>query len=918
MPDTEELPEINRQCELLESELAVPTANDNCNGVVTVTHNAIFPITETTTITWTFTDESDNWTTQEQVVTIEDTIAPVPNTEELPGITMQCEVLESDIIVPTANDNCDGEIIGTTDITFPITETTTITWTYEDEAGNETTQEQLVTVLPSVIENVILNDVSATYDGSMHQIEVENLPDGATVTYSIDPTTENDNGATEAGIYEITAVVNPPSTAINCDDVVLTATLTIEKAILDITLEDATFLRDCTAHSLIISGDLPNGVNVTYTGNEQTETGTHTVTANIDGGNNYEDLTLTATMTIQEVQPEITNYHSCGDFLTQDVVIDLPSGWEARWYDSASSTTPITTIQNSGIYYVSAIKNNCESERVEVAVTVVHVQIPSGNTDQIFCGSATVTDLIVNHSSGSTLNVYDSEFGGTALSSGSSLNSGIYYISEQIDNCESERLAVNVTVIAISTPTTNVEHEFCDSATIEDLLINHTAGSTLLVYESLTQENPLAPGSALYTGTFYVSEKIGICESDRLAVQVSVVQTPDSLAPQTITICGFEVLQNITLGELPIADLVWYANETTQQPMNANSQVYSGTLYASQKVGICESPRTAITFEVNEVVPQPTASSQSFCESAVVSNLIVTGVEGAIFRWFDSATSTTPLANDEPLSNGTYYVSQELNGCESSRKAISVQVINIAAPQIANMSLCSGMTIAEVEIPATTGVTYKWYISPVAITALSPNTLLANNTYYISKVYNGCESERVAVDVEIVPVPNAPTGESNQSFVYNFSINEVTIADLVVNEENVLWFAHPDDAATLTNPLQSNMPLANNTTYYAVIVNDYGCVSDYLAVTVTVVLGEKRFDRAKLHYYPNPTQGILYIEYANIIENVEVYNAVGQLVKSQDFDSNKVTLDINELSNGTYLLKLSINGQQQLIKVMKK
>ena len=376
-------------------------------------------------------------------------------------------------------------------------------------------------------------------------------------------------------------------------------------------------------------------------------------------------------------------------------------------------------------------------------------------------------------------------------------------------------------------------------------------------------------------------------------------------------------MANVEIGQQPNADLVWYANETTPQPMNGNSQVYDGTYYVSQRVGVCESPRTAITFIVNEVLPQPTASSQSFCTSAVVSDLVVTGAEGAIFRWFDSATSTDVLADNEPLSNGTYYVSQELNGCESNRKAISVQIINTAAPQIANMSICQGTTIAEVEIPATTGVTYKWYVSPTAITALPATTMLTNGTYFISSSYNGCESERVVVDIETTPVPNAPTGEAQQSFVYNVSINEVTIADLVVNEADVLWFAHEDDAATLTNPLESDMPLSDGTTYYAVIVSDNGCVSDVFAVTVTVTLGNNKFDRAKLAYYPNPTQGILNIQYAETIERVEIYNTIGQLVGTQDFSSNQITVDMGNLSNGTYLLKLHIDGYQQLIKVVK-
>lgn len=569
--------------------------------------------------------------------------------------------------------------------------------------------------------------------------------------------------------------------------------------------------------------------------------------------------------------------------------------------DAGDTTYEVTATSSKG----------CEAT-FETSVSVSEVITPDIE-DVYLCVPTSVEEAVE-----SALNLvwFDSLDSETPI--GEFAETGTYYVMNELGSCQSEKVSVEVTVVGVTTPTTEqTTQQFCDSATIEDIVVNHTTGTSLNVYEAATGGTALGTGTALFTGTFYIAEQIGDCESDRLAVQVTITQTPPAIAPATITICGFEVMANVEIGQQPNAELIWYVNETTPQPMNANTQVYSGTYYASQRIGVCESPRTAITFVVNDALPQPTASSQSFCTSAVVSDLVVTGAEGAIFRWFDSATSTDVLADNEPLSNGTYYVSQELNGCESNRKAISVQIINTAAPQIANMSICQGTTIAEVEIPATTGVTYKWYVSPTAITALPATTMLTNGTYFISSSYNGCESERVVVDIETTPVPNAPTGEAQQSFVYNVSINEVTIADLVVNEADVLWFAHEDDAATLTNPLESDMPLSDGTTYYAVIVSDNGCVSDAFAVTVTVTLGSNKFDRAKLAYYPNPTQGILNIQYAETIERVEIYNTIGQLVGTQDFSSNQITVDMGNLSNGTYLLKLHIDGYQQLIKVVK-
>ena len=67
-----------------------------------------------------------------------------------------------------------------------------------------------------------------------------------------------------------------------------------------ITFSDDTFEYDGTPHSLAVSGDLPEGVTVTYTGNGQTEVGVYTVTAHFTVSEQYlplEDMTATLTIT---------------------------------------------------------------------------------------------------------------------------------------------------------------------------------------------------------------------------------------------------------------------------------------------------------------------------------------------------------------------------------------------------------------------------------------------------------------------------------------------------------------------------------------------------------------------------------------------------------------------------------------------
>ncbi len=156
-PDTEILAAITAECEV--TVLDEPTATDNCGGVVTITNDAILPLTESTTITWTYTDESGNATVQTQDVLIEDITAPVADVEVLTTLTDECEITELDM--PTATDNCAGEVTVTSDVVLPITESTTINWTYTDESGNTAVQTQ----------EVFIEDITAPVP------DIDELPD---------------------------------------------------------------------------------------------------------------------------------------------------------------------------------------------------------------------------------------------------------------------------------------------------------------------------------------------------------------------------------------------------------------------------------------------------------------------------------------------------------------------------------------------------------------------------------------------------------------------------------------------------------------------------------------------------------------------------------------------------------------------
>ncbi len=128
-----------------------PTANDNCAGLITGETNDPLEYTKPGdyTVTWIYDDGNGNTTKQTQTVNVIDVTPPDPDVDPLPTLEGECSVVIE--TAPTATDNCvEGQIIGTTDDTLPITfdekGTHTVKWIYDDGNGNITEQMQTVKV----------------------------------------------------------------------------------------------------------------------------------------------------------------------------------------------------------------------------------------------------------------------------------------------------------------------------------------------------------------------------------------------------------------------------------------------------------------------------------------------------------------------------------------------------------------------------------------------------------------------------------------------------------------------------------------------------------------------------------------------------------------------------------------------------
>ena len=62
-------------------------------------------------------------------------------------------------------------------------------------------------------------------------------------------------------------------------------------------------------------------------------------------------------------------------------------------------------------------------------------------------------------------------------------------------------------------------------------------------------------------------------------------------------------------------------------------------------------------------------------------------------------------------------------------------------------------------------------------------------------------------------------------------------------------------------------------------------------------------------FSPNPTNDVLQLTSTEAIERIEVYNILGQQLMIKTLGANQGTLDVSNLETGTYLMKVTVNGQ---------
>ena len=289
--------------------------------------------------------------------------------------------------------------------------------------------------------------------------------------------------------------------------------------------------------------------------------------------------------------------------------------------------------------------------------------------------------------------------------------------------------------------------------------------------------------------------------------------------------------------------LNWYGTNAiggtaSGTPTQPNTSVVGNTLYyVSQTVSGCEGPRTPITVTVKAKPALPGTKAVSYCTGQTATPLSASPAMGGTLNWYGTSATggTGSSVAPTPTANGTYYVSQTVNGCESARASI---VVTFTASPAAPAVTAAGPYCEGVSAPAlnATGQNLRWYGTATGGTgstaATTPNTTVVGTTnYYVSQTVNGCEGPRTTIAVLVKDTPDKPATTS-VDFCQNTQSPTLTIG--LAPNATPSWYGTNATGGTASGVAPILTSSAVGTTTYYVSQKLDGCESPRASLSVRV------------------------------------------------------------------------------------
>ena len=488
------------------------------------------------------------------------------------------------------------------------------------------------------------------------------------------------------------------------------------------------------------------------------------------------------------------------------------------------------SVSSAGTYTLTATNGTCSAfDSVDVTYFATTPQ-PTADATQSFCNTATVNDL---QATGTAIQWFTNPTGGTALNATDILvNATTYYVSQTLNGCESNRVAVNVVITPSTTNTTDIAA--CDTYT---WAVNGTTYTTSGTYNFVSGCNTEVLNLTITPSTTNTTT-VSACDSYTWAVNGTTYTTSGTY--NFVSGCNTEVL-NLTINPTPTVD----AGTTPATACADSIVVLTGTTSFITSSGF-----TGAFAPANWTFANTNANGSVNTTSAPASIALTGGNNGSgsagnsnytivvpasgniSFNWNYSTSDGANWDRPRILINGTPTILSGYNtsGATSQSGTMTVpvtagQTFGFNMNTLDNSFGAATVTISNFNATATPPI--QWTASNGGTIVGTDNQLSVSvssaGTYTLTAT-NGTCSAFDSVDVTYFATTPQPTADATQSFC-----NTATVNDLQATGTAIQWFTNPTGGTALN----ATDALTNATTYY-VSQTLNGCESIRFAVNAVI------------------------------------------------------------------------------------
>ncbi|MDC1221498.1 T9SS type A sorting domain-containing protein [Salibacteraceae bacterium] len=377
------------------------------------------------------------------------------------------------------------------------------------------------------------------------------------------------------------------------------------------------------------------------------------------------------------------------------------------------------------------------------------------------------------------------------------------------------------------------------------------------------------------------------------------------------TVCGSVVI--VEAG--PAQSVTWNVNNQTSTQssvtLTATTEPVTYNISVSITTEYCGSGSDNAIYRV---VPDATLDSAAHICADETLDLEPGGGSGAVYAWSNGETTSSITATEA----GTYSVNKMEDGCESDATIVVTQSEGV---EIVDLDACSDDLPISIDATIANGTSYAWSGGTSINTA--SNDFTDAGTYSVTATDAfGCSS----TDDFGLTVLEAPTAAITETHAGNAYFFDGTSSLYISNNTTYNWDFGYNNLTATTPTATVTYPWSdpnNPTTYTVTLSIDNGCGTDVKQTDYTPdPLGIDAIAEGSFGLYPNPAnENVNFVldGAASAQGTVQVMDIAGRVLASQIIAAGQINGEINltELASGSYLVKISVDGNSSVNTLIK-